>query len=95
VRAAGPVIFSTFSLRETTFSAADLSGALMDDCDVRLAEFDGGTYRGLDLRGNDLSQLRGLAHLKQIIIDQAQTLQLAEALTSELDVTFGDGRDDK
>ncbi|MEU1151561.1 pentapeptide repeat-containing protein [Streptomyces sp. NPDC005918] len=90
VRAAGPVIFSKCSLRETTFSAADLGGALLDDCDLRLTEFDGGKYRGLDLRGNDLSQIRGLASLKQIVIDQAQTLQLAEALTAELDVTFGE-----
>ncbi|MFE2941791.1 pentapeptide repeat-containing protein [Streptomyces sp. NPDC059255] len=94
IRAAAPVIFSKCSLRETTFSAADLGAALIDDCNLRLTEFEGGKYRGLDLRGNDLSQLRGLSSLKQIVIDQAQTLQLAEALTSELDVTFGEDRDD-
>jgi hypothetical protein len=59
-------------------------------CDLRLTEFDGGTYRGLDLRGNDLSQLRGIASLRQVIIDRAQTLQLAEALGDELDVTYGE-----
>ncbi|WP_326812369.1 pentapeptide repeat-containing protein [Streptomyces scopuliridis] len=90
IRAAGPVIFSKCSLRETTFAAADLGAALIDDCDLRLTEFDGGKYRGLDLRGNDLSQLRGLASLKQIIIDHTQTLQLAEALAAELDVTYGE-----
>ncbi|GGZ92835.1 hypothetical protein GCM10010344_70650 [Streptomyces bluensis] len=90
VRAAGPVIFSQCSLRETTFEAADLSAAAFNDCDLRLAEFDSGTYRSLDLRGNDLSQLRGLASLKQVIIDRAQTLQLAEALAAELDVTYGE-----
>ncbi|MFD7506162.1 pentapeptide repeat-containing protein [Streptomyces sp. NPDC059850] len=90
VRAVGPVIFSRCSLRETTFAAADLGAALADDCDLRLTEFDGGTYRGLDLRGNDLSRLRGLAFLQRIVIDQAQTLQLAGALAAELDVTFGE-----
>ncbi|MFD7089899.1 pentapeptide repeat-containing protein [Streptomyces sp. NPDC059896] len=95
VRATGPVIFSKCSLRETTLAAADLGAALIDDCDLRLTEFDGGKYRGLDLRGNDLSQLRGLASLKQIVIGHAQTLQLAEALAAELDVTFGEDLDDK
>ncbi|AKG41412.1 pentapeptide repeats family protein [Streptomyces xiamenensis] len=95
VRATGPVIFSKCSLRETTLAAVDLGAALIDDCDLRLTEFDGGKYRGLDLRGNDLSQLRGLASLKQIVIDQAQTLQLAEALAAELDLTFSEDLDDK
>ncbi|WP_177244828.1 pentapeptide repeat-containing protein [Streptomyces sp. yr375] len=95
VRATGPVIITKTSLRETTFAACDLSAALLDDCDLRLTEFDGGKYRGLDLRGNDLSRLRGLASLKQIVIDQAQTLQLAEALAAELDVTFGEDLHDK
>lgn len=94
IRAAGPVIFAKCSLRETTFAAADLVAALIDDCDLRQAEFDGGKYRGLDLRGNDLSQLRGLASLKQVVIDHGQTFQLAEALTAELDVTFGEDLDD-
>ncbi|MFJ2514109.1 pentapeptide repeat-containing protein [Streptomyces griseoviridis] len=90
VRATGPVIFSACSLRETTFAAADLSNTLIDDCDLRLTEFDGGKYRGLDLRGNTLSQLRGLSSLRQVVIDRAQTLQLAEALAAELDITFGE-----
>jgi uncharacterized protein YjbI with pentapeptide repeats len=93
VRAAGPVIFAGCSLREAAFVAADLGAALIDDCDLRLTEFDGGTYRGLDLRGNDLSRLRGLSSLKQVVIDHAQTLQLAEALSAELDVTFGEDPD--
>ncbi|MFE4670702.1 pentapeptide repeat-containing protein [Streptomyces sp. NPDC056716] len=95
VRSAGPVIFSKCSLRETTFASADLGAALIDDCVLRLTEFDGGKYRGLDLRGNDLSQIRGLASLKQVVIDHTQTLQLAEALAAELDVTFGEDLDDK
>ncbi|GAA3848798.1 pentapeptide repeat-containing protein [Streptomyces sedi] len=95
VRAAGPVILAGCSLRETTFAGADLGAVLLDDCDLRLTEFDGGTYRGLDLRGNDLSQLRGLASLRKVVIDHAQTLQLADALTAELDITFGEDLADK
>ncbi|MFI7272355.1 pentapeptide repeat-containing protein [Streptomyces sp. NPDC049879] len=95
LRAAGPVIFTGCSLRETAFSAADLGAAMFDECDLRLTEFDGGSYRGTDFRGNDLSHVRGLASLKRIIIDRAQTLQMAEALTAELDVTFGEALDDR
>ncbi|MEU5609762.1 pentapeptide repeat-containing protein [Streptomyces sparsogenes] len=95
VRATGPMIVSQCSLRETAFDASDLSAALFDDCDLRQAEFGRGKYRGLDLRGNNLSQLRGVASLKQVIIDQTQTLQLAEALATELDVTYGEDLDDK
>ncbi|MCZ1006473.1 pentapeptide repeat-containing protein [Streptomyces lydicus] len=90
IRTVGSVIFSKCSLRETTFVAADLGSALIDGCDLRQTEFDSGKYSGLDLRGNDLSQLRGLSSLKKIVIDQAQTLQLAEALAVELDVTYGE-----
>ncbi|WP_159056592.1 pentapeptide repeat-containing protein [Streptomyces yokosukanensis] len=95
LRATGPVIFSQCSLRETTFHTADLRTAAFDDCDLRLAEFNGGTYRGMDLRGNNLAQLRGIASLKQVTIDRAQTLQLAEALAAEWDVTYGEDLDDK
>lgn len=92
LRAAGPVIFSKCSLRETTFSAAHLGTALFDGCDLALTEFDGGSYRGLDLRGNDLSRLRGVGSLRRIIVDRAQTLQLAEALAAELEFSYdGDG----
>ena len=90
VQAAGPVIFSKCSLREAAFTDADLSDALIDDCDLRLTEFDGGKYRGLDMRSNDLSQVCGLAWLEQIVIDPAQTLQLAAALAAELDVAYGE-----
>ncbi|WP_283132814.1 pentapeptide repeat-containing protein [Rhizohabitans arisaemae] len=94
VRAAEPVIFSSCSLRETTFAATDLSGVAIDDCDLTLAEFDGGKYRNLDVRGTDLSSIRGLFSLKGIIIDRWQTRQLAEALAAELEVTFGEDLDE-
>ncbi|MFT2018375.1 pentapeptide repeat-containing protein [Streptomyces sp. 796.1] len=91
IRCTGPVIFSACSLRETVFATADARTALLDGCTLWLTEFDGGTYRGLDLRGNDLSRIRGLFHLQQIVIDRTQTTQLAEALAVELEVGFGDG----
>ncbi|SDI11059.1 Uncharacterized protein YjbI, contains pentapeptide repeats [Sinosporangium album] len=91
LRVAGPVVFSSCSLREATFTAADLSGGVtVDDCDLTLTEFDGGKYRDLDLRGNDLSALRGVSSLRHVVIDRSQTPQLAEALAAELEVVYGE-----
>ena len=90
IRAAGPVLFAGCSLREAEFSGCELAGSLFDDCDLRMTGFGPGRYRSCDLRGNDLSALTGAPHLKHVIIDHVQTIQLGEALAAELDVTFGD-----
>jgi uncharacterized protein YjbI with pentapeptide repeats len=90
LKAAGPVIFSTCSLVEAQFEACDLSGIALDGCSMHLTEFVRGTYRGCDLRGNDLASVRGVANLHGAVIDRAQALQLAEALAADLGVTFGD-----
>ena len=63
-----------------------------DDCDLGLADFGPGGYRGCDLRGNDLSAISGAHHLSRVVIDRAQLPQLAESLTAELEVSFGDDR---
>lgn len=88
VRATGPVIVTGCSLCETTFDAADLSAVLFDDCDLRQVVFDGGKHRGLDLRGNNLSQLRGLASLTQLIIDRAQTSSYASGCRTSIRTTW-------
>jgi len=90
IRATGPVLFAGCSLREAEFTGCTLPGSLFNDCDLWLTSFGLGNYRECDLRGNDLSALTGAAHLKRVIIDQAQTVQLGEALAVELEVTFGD-----
>lgn len=90
LKAAGPVVFSDCSLVEAKYEACDLSGVALDGCSLDLTEFARGTYRGCDLRGNDLSSARGVANLHGVVIDRAQTLQLAEALAADLGVTFGD-----
>jgi uncharacterized protein YjbI with pentapeptide repeats len=92
VRATGPVLFVRCSLREAEFRGCDLARSLFDDCDLGLADFGPGGYRGCDLRGNDLSAIRGVHHLRRVVIDRAQLLQLAEALAADLEVSFGDDR---
>ena len=90
VQAKGPVVFAGCALTEATFTGCDLSGAAFDDCRLEQTAFDRGTFKGTDLRGNDLSGVRGVSFLKKIVVDRAQLLQLAEALAVDLDVTFGD-----
>jgi uncharacterized protein YjbI with pentapeptide repeats len=90
IKATGPLMFIRCSLSEAQFTACELPGSLFDDCDLRLTEFGQGNYRESDLRGNDLSALSGTHHLKGVIVDRAQMMQLAEALATELNVTFGD-----
>ena len=90
VRAPGPVIFSRCTLREADFESCHFPQMLFDECDLALTNFGSGSYKGCDLRGNDLSSVRGIHNLKAIVIDRHQLLQLAEAMAAELDVTFGD-----
>jgi len=91
IRATGPVLFAGCSLREAEFTGCDLAGSAFDACDLRLTGFGPGHYRGCDLRGNDLSALASASHLRHVIIDRAQTVQLGEALAAELQASFGDG----
>ncbi|MCC5579389.1 pentapeptide repeat-containing protein [Microtetraspora sp. AC03309] len=91
LRTSGPMIFSRCDLREARFSGSDLSKAAFDECNLHLTEFDGGSYRGCDLRSNDLSSLRGVSVLKEIIIDRPQLHHLAQALAADLRISFGEG----
>ncbi|MFJ6379690.1 pentapeptide repeat-containing protein [Kitasatospora sp. NPDC092039] len=95
VRATGPLAFSKCVLNEATFTGSDLSRAVLDACNLRLTDFGRGKYQDLDLRGSDLSSIRGAAHLGKVIIDRTQQAELAEALIAELDVTFADTLDDR
>jgi uncharacterized protein YjbI with pentapeptide repeats len=90
VRAIGPVLFVRCSLREVEVRQCSLAHTLFDECDLALTDFGPGGYQGLDLRGNDLSAIRGAHHLKRVVIDRLQVLQLAQALTADLEVSFGD-----
>ncbi|WP_431783110.1 pentapeptide repeat-containing protein [Streptomyces chumphonensis] len=90
VRATGPVAFVGCALTEVTFTDCDLSDAVFSDCGLMLTEFGAGRYRDTDLRGNDLSQIRGVANLAKIRIDSGQQADLAQALVDELAITLGD-----
>ncbi|MEV6394095.1 pentapeptide repeat-containing protein [Streptomyces sp. NPDC051907] len=90
VRATGPVALAGCAFTEATFTDCDLSDAVFSDCGLKLTEFVGGRYRDTDLRGNDLSQIRGVANLARVRIDQGQQTDLAQALVNELGIAVGD-----
>lgn len=90
LQAKGAVIFSGCSLPEVTFDGCDLSGAAFDDCKLHATTFGSGTYKGTDLRGNDLSGLAGAVNLRKAVIDRHQLTDLATAWAEDLGITFGD-----
>ena len=88
VTAKGPVIFRDCSLEETEFSNCDLSKVAFDECRMDLTRFERTQAKGLDLRGNDLSAIRGITSLKHAVIESAQALQLGRALVDDLELTL-------
>ena len=90
MRTSGPVLFVRCSIREAEFEGCYFSRALFDECELVQTNFGHGSYKGCDLRGNDLSVATGINNLKSVVIDRYQLTQLAEAMASELNVTFGD-----
>lgn len=90
VTAKGPVIFRNCSLEETWFTGCTLSHAAFDNCRMVATSFQRSTCKGTDLRGNDLSRIRGIPSLAQAVIDPAQVLQLGHALVIDLELRLKD-----
>lgn len=90
VTAKGPVVFRDCSLEETWFAGSDLAKAAFDECRMRLTAFEGGTCRGMDLRGNELSEIRGIAALAGTLVDPVQTIQLGRALVGDIGLRLTD-----
>ena len=88
INATGAVVFANTILKEVTFTDCELPNAVMKDCTLTDVAFEGGQYKGLDLRGTDLDTIRGAANLSGALIDITQRIQLAEALVAELDLNY-------
>ena len=84
------MIFQGCTLDSATLTGCDLSRALLDQCALTGTEFVNGTYRGMDLRGNDLSAVAGVWNLKQVVIDRSQEYELTASLAADLEVAYGD-----
>ncbi|WP_059008682.1 pentapeptide repeat-containing protein [Streptomyces specialis] len=94
LRATGPLALVKCDLTEAAVHHCDFTNAHLEACGLHHTTFTAGTYHHTDLRGNDLSTLRGAMALKAAIIDRPQHPELTHALTTELNPTFPDTLDD-
>lgn len=90
VIAKGSVVFIGCTLTEAEFDRCDLGRVAFSDCRLNATNFGPGTYRGVDLRENDLSSILGVVNLRQAVIADRQVIELANALVADLDLTFGE-----
>ncbi|MFJ9391861.1 pentapeptide repeat-containing protein [Nocardioides sp. NPDC101246] len=90
VVAKGAVAFVGCSLAEAEFDGSDLSRAAFTENRLTQTRFGPGTYRGTDLRGNDLPAISGVVNLRQALLDRHQLADLTGALAHDLDLTFTD-----
>ena len=90
VVAKGAVAFVGCSLTEAEFDGSDLSRAALAENRLAQTRFGPGTYRGTDLRENDLSAISGVVNLRQAFLDRHQLADLTGALAEDLDLTFAD-----
>lgn len=91
IEASAPVAFMDTQFEQVTFSGCNFSKGHMSGCELESVGFIGGRYDEFDLRNNDLSTIRGAAHLDGVFISPAQRHQLAEALVSELNLRYPEG----
>ncbi len=88
IEASTPVAFVDTQFKQVTFTGCNFPKGHMSGCELEQVEFIGGGYTEFDLRGNDLSTIRGAANLDGVFISPTQRQQLAEALVSELNVRY-------
>ncbi|MGH3870571.1 MAG: pentapeptide repeat-containing protein [Pseudonocardiaceae bacterium] len=88
INSSAPVVFVDTQFRQVTFTGCNFPQGHMSGCELASVEFFGGGYHEFDLRGNDLSTIRGAANLNGVFVSSAQRWQLAEALVSELDLHY-------
>lgn len=88
--AKGPVVFRDCSLDEGWFVGSELGKVAFDECRMRLTSFERSSCKGMDLRGNELSEIRGIATLGAAVIDPVQTVQLGRALVGDIGLRLSD-----
>jgi uncharacterized protein YjbI with pentapeptide repeats len=90
ITAKGPVVFRDCSLEEAWFSGSNLAKAAFDECRMRLTSFERSSCQGMDLRGNELSEIRGITTLAGAVVDPVQTIQLGRALVGDIGLHLTD-----
>lgn len=88
------MVFRECSLEEAWFSGCDLGRVVFDGCRMAATSFERSAAGGMDLRGNDLSGLRGVASLRRAVIEPYQALELGRALVGDLELSLPEKAED-
>ena len=80
-------------LRDADFAGSRLELSRLFDCDLTAADFSKTTFRDVRFHGSELGGLRGIEHLRGIVIDQQQMHDFALGLFAAHDVTIDDERE--
>ncbi|MGC7096743.1 pentapeptide repeat-containing protein [Amycolatopsis lurida] len=85
----GHLVLAGCSLREAVITG-DLSNVLFTDCDLTGAEFQATKAGGCDLRGSELTGVRGLLTLRGATLDASQAGSAAAAIVTDAGLLLGD-----
>lgn len=80
-------------LRDADFAGSRLELSRLFDCDLTAADFSKTTLRDVRFHGSELGGLRGIEHLRGIVIDEQQMHDFALGLLAAHDVTINDERE--
>jgi Pentapeptide repeats (9 copies) len=84
------VRFEQCVLHEADFSEAKFTHASFEGCDLELTNFDKAVCKYVDLRGENLTSVKGILGLKGATITNEQLIHIAPMLAAELDFTVND-----
>ncbi len=84
------VCFENCVLNKTDFYQAKLSQVRFENCELEYTSFDQALCKSVDLRGENLSLIKGILGLKHAIISQEQLIQIAPLLAHELNFSISD-----
>lgn len=86
------VQFSGCVLTSADFYQAKLSNVSFKECELEEVNFDAMVCKSVDLRGENLSSIKGVLGLKNVRISSEQLYQIAPLLALELNIVI-DGED--
>jgi uncharacterized protein YjbI with pentapeptide repeats len=87
------VRFDHVDLHDTQLNGAQLTTTCFYDCDLRQAEISHAALGGARLHGSVLDELRGMAYLKDAVIESAQVFAVARGVLEASGIRIDDERE--
>lgn len=88
------VLFDHVNLTRAEFFSAQLTAACFFDCDLSEADVSQAKFPEAHFHGSVLSEMKGSEYLRDVVIDNAQVLPLANGVFAGLNIRVDDDRDD-